>query len=155
MNSKFVKVGISAFVYNPLKQAVLLIAREKNPHAGMWCLPGGSLEFCEKLPEAMAREVHEETGYRVKPMLSSHDFVTTELIMPEEHQHYLIVTGMFQPVSQTPDVTEESLTIPRKWVSLSPSSDVDYAFDFLNKENSVPNLVRILKQLHTTINLQK
>jgi 8-oxo-dGTP diphosphatase len=34
-------------------------------HHGRWTLPGGGLEFGEKLEEAMIREVFEETGLHV------------------------------------------------------------------------------------------
>lgn len=43
----------------------LLVRRATNPQKGRWTLPGGKVEFEESLPEAVAREVLEETGVRV------------------------------------------------------------------------------------------
>jgi len=37
------------------------------PHAGMWTLPGGGLEFGEHPEAGMVREVEEETGLIVQP----------------------------------------------------------------------------------------
>jgi 8-oxo-dGTP diphosphatase len=41
---------------------VLLIRRGRAPHKGMWSIPGGKVEFGERLEEAGLREVLEETG---------------------------------------------------------------------------------------------
>jgi len=44
---------------------VLLVKRGKSPNKGMWCVPGGSIEWGETLAEAAKREVAEETGLEV------------------------------------------------------------------------------------------
>ena len=48
--------------------AILLVQRGGTPLKGYWSLPGGLVETGETLEEAVAREVLEETGLRVKPV---------------------------------------------------------------------------------------
>lgn len=42
--------------------AVLLVRRRNPPNAGKWALPGGRVEFGERLEAAVIREIGEETG---------------------------------------------------------------------------------------------
>ncbi|HEY0718757.1 MAG TPA: NUDIX domain-containing protein [Streptosporangiaceae bacterium] len=46
---------------------LLLIQRGHDPEAGRWSLPGGRVERGESDPEALAREMLEETGLTVNP----------------------------------------------------------------------------------------
>jgi ADP-ribose pyrophosphatase YjhB (NUDIX family) len=47
---------------------ILLIERRRPPAAGFFTFPGGMVETGETLPEAVIREVREETGYDVEPV---------------------------------------------------------------------------------------
>lgn len=55
----FPKLGVSACVWRNGK--VLLVQRAKPP-LGLWAFPGGHVEPGERLEEAAARELMEETG---------------------------------------------------------------------------------------------
>lgn len=55
------RVGANAVVFNEASK-VLLTRRADN---GMWCLPGGHVDFGETLAEAAVRETLEETGLHV------------------------------------------------------------------------------------------
>ena len=71
---------------------MLLVERGRDPLKGYWSLPGGLVETGERLEEAVAREVLEETGLRVKP---SGIFEVFERIMRDEsgraEYHYVLV----------------------------------------------------------------
>jgi 8-oxo-dGTP diphosphatase len=74
------------------RDRVLLVERGRDPLKGYWSLPGGLVETGERLEEAVAREVLEETGLRVKP---AGIFEVFERIMRDEsgrtEYHYVLV----------------------------------------------------------------
>jgi ADP-ribose pyrophosphatase YjhB (NUDIX family) len=65
---------------------VLLVKRARPPLAGRWSLPGGSVEPGERLADAVAREVLEETGLTVEvgPLVE-----VVEILEPP--YHYVIL----------------------------------------------------------------
>ena len=71
-------VGTSAAIFDSQRSRLLLQRRSDNKR---WCVPGGSMESGESLPEACAREVLEETGLQV---------VVRRLISVFSDPHWLI-----------------------------------------------------------------
>ena len=45
---------------------ILLIKRKNDPYKGNWALPGGFVEYQEKVEDSVIREVFEETGLKTK-----------------------------------------------------------------------------------------
>jgi ADP-ribose pyrophosphatase YjhB (NUDIX family) len=54
-------VGVLAVALDEQQERVLI----RRAETGSWGLPGGMVEYGERLEEALARELREETGYRV------------------------------------------------------------------------------------------
>lgn len=48
---------------------MVLIERGREPLKGYWSIPGGAVEAGETLNQAIRREVLEETGLRVEPLM--------------------------------------------------------------------------------------
>ncbi|MEM4202304.1 MAG: NUDIX domain-containing protein, partial [Candidatus Hadarchaeum sp.] len=49
-----------------LRGGVVLVKRKNEPYQHRWALPGGFVEYGEKVEDAAVREALEETGLRVK-----------------------------------------------------------------------------------------
>jgi len=48
------------------EQKILLVKRRNEPFKGQWALPGGYVEYGEKVENAIVREITEETSLKVK-----------------------------------------------------------------------------------------
>jgi 8-oxo-dGTP diphosphatase len=59
-------LGVSVLVRQGNR--VLLVKRGRAPRAGDWALPGGKVNFGERLDAAARREVLEETGIAVETL---------------------------------------------------------------------------------------
>ena len=47
-------------------EGILLIKRKNEPYKDKWALPGGFVEYGEKVEDSVIREVFEETGLKTK-----------------------------------------------------------------------------------------
>ncbi len=67
MSKNKIKLGVSGILVNPCGR-ILLGKRNKRDSAfpGLYCTPGGGVEFGETLHEALIREFEEETGLTIR-----------------------------------------------------------------------------------------
>lgn len=102
-------VGIGVAVLRP--GAALLVRRGRPPNVGAWSLPGGGQELGETTEAAARRELLEETGLEVGPMLLA---ATVDSIHRDPdgriRYHYTIIDYAARYVSGTAmpggDITE-------------------------------------------------
>ena len=66
--NNIVKVGASGICHDKKENKILLGLRSKTDTSlpGMWCSPGGQVEFGETIDECIVREFKEETGLEVE-----------------------------------------------------------------------------------------
>lgn len=64
MNYKYPRITTDGAIIKDNK--ILLIKRKNNPYKGKWALPGGFVEYKERVEDAVVREVFEETGLKTK-----------------------------------------------------------------------------------------
>jgi len=83
----FIGVGVGAIIVN--REGKLFLA-QRGPQAknerGLWEFPGGSVEFGERLTDALKREMREEYGVEIeiRDLLNVADH-----ILPDEGQHWV------------------------------------------------------------------
>ncbi|MGB3407859.1 MAG: NUDIX hydrolase [Jannaschia sp.] len=79
--------------------AVLMVARGKEPNRGLWGFPGGHVELGETGLEAAARELQEETGVRAMPRRYLGNIDLIERTEDAIAFHYLLVAVLCDYVS--------------------------------------------------------
>ncbi len=95
----YIGVGVGAIIVND--RGELFLARRgplaKNER-GLWEFPGGSVEFGERLADALRREIREEYGMEIEvgPLLDVVDH-----ILAEEGQHWVSPTYICKPAGGT------------------------------------------------------
>ena len=113
---------------------VLLVRRSTPPEAGRWSFPGGRVEPGERMADAAAREVREETGLDVKidrPL----DWV--ERIGPD---HHFVIVDFAATVPERQEPTPGDDAADARWVHLDEISTlalVDGLLDFLRANRVV------------------
>ena len=64
MKNRLPKLTVDGVILKEKK--ILLIKRKNEPFKGKWALPGGFVEYGERVEESVIREVYEETGLKTK-----------------------------------------------------------------------------------------
>jgi ADP-ribose pyrophosphatase len=95
---------------------VLLVLRRRPPEADCWSLPGGRVEFMERVEDALKRELKEELGIDVA--IDSLLCVTDQII-PSESIHWLAPAYRVRTLSGEPRNLEPGKTAAVEWFSLS------------------------------------
>lgn len=100
----FIGVGVGAIIVD---EAGRVFLARRGPKAknerGLWEFPGGSVEFGERLADALRREIREEYGIDIEvgALLDVADH-----ILPDEGQHWVSPTYLCRIVSGTPSIRE-------------------------------------------------
>lgn len=100
----YIGVGVGALIVDDQGQLFLSRRRLKAKNErGLWEFPGGSVEFGEKLANALQREMFEEYGFEIHvgELLDVVDH-----LLPEEGQHWVSPTFICTITSGEPRILE-------------------------------------------------
>ncbi|MDR0978516.1 MAG: NUDIX domain-containing protein, partial [Lachnospiraceae bacterium] len=93
----------------------LLQQRNKEPEKEYWSIPGGKVEFFEKIEDALKREIKEETGVDIEIVrllgICNH-------IVDNEKIHYISPSYLCKIKSGEPKIMEPQKHIDMKWFPL-------------------------------------
>lgn len=83
----YIGVGSGAFMFNE-EGKLFLMQRNKNCRnkAGFWSIPGGGVDYGEKVEDAIVREMKEELNIDIEVQKL---LVVANDIIPEENQHWV------------------------------------------------------------------
>jgi ADP-ribose pyrophosphatase YjhB (NUDIX family) len=121
---------VNAFIHDP-DGMVLLTRRSDN---GLWCLPGGHVEWGETLAQAARREVEEETGLRVEAGPLVGVYADPDLDRSADGSYPVAVALFLCRGSGEPRVTEETTeagyfepaALPRLWAPHRPRVEAGF-----------------------------
>jgi len=133
---KAVVPGVSAIIVDNVRkiEKIVMVQREHEPWKGKWVIPGGRIEFGEKIYTALKREVYEETNLRIR--ILSH-VCTFDLIIYNNKQpvyHFIIINYLAYPVGGK--LKAGSDASDAKWMSIKEIKDL------INK-NMAPKILKI------------
>ncbi len=110
-------VGVGAFILND-RNELLLLFRKKAPEKGTWMIPGGAVEFGEKLEDTVKREAREEIGVEVGVV--RHVQTGTHIIMEDGHRtHWIAPVFLCRVVSGKPKLLEPEKHAEMRWFPLN------------------------------------
>ena len=115
----YVGLGVGAIVVREDKVLMLLRSKACRNNAGLWTIPGGMVEPFETLEQAMAREVAEETGLKIR----SYDFLAvSDRIFDDQHW----VSILYNCIAEgEPDNIEPEKHLRIRWHDLcSPPENI-------------------------------
>jgi 8-oxo-dGTP diphosphatase len=116
------RVGVGAVILHEDK--VLLVRRGKSPSFGKWTLPGGLVELGETTSEAIAREIVEECGIKIRVVDVAG--VITRVVRDDDDRiryHYVLVDYLAYPDSM--DVVAGSDAAEAQWFAIEGVGELD------------------------------
>ena len=102
-------VGVGAVIIH--NDRVLLVKRGQPPFHGMWCIPGGKINYGETLQQAAEREILEETGVVIRAGEPVYTFDVIDTGNIEQPCHYVVVDLAAEYVSGEPTARDDATDV--------------------------------------------
>lgn len=114
--------GITVILHSPERKVLIGRRGPQAKYGGLWCLPGGYIEFEESFIATVHRELREETGLKIN--IEGVINVVSNLL--DDHHHTLVIV-MLGTVREGMPVAGDDLDQLR-WVSQREHEGTSYAF---------------------------
>jgi|SRR3989344_1020211 len=106
------KVGVGVIIRKGNK---VLFGQRLNAHGHeSWSIPGGHLEYGERIEDCAERETKEETGLKIKIVKIG---PITNDIFKKEDKHYVTIFVIYDWISGEPQLNEPDRMHRWQWVS--------------------------------------
>jgi 8-oxo-dGTP diphosphatase len=97
-------IGCEVVITNSVGSILLGLRGPQRYGAGTWALPGGHLEYGERLVDCACREMHEELGLVLKPS----DLELVAVADDTGDKHYVHVTfRLITPIDTLPPILQD------------------------------------------------
>ncbi|HEY8999281.1 MAG TPA: NUDIX domain-containing protein [Candidatus Saccharimonadales bacterium] len=128
-----------------VRDGKILLGKRKNCYgAGSWGLPGGHLEFNERLVDCICREIKEELGATVKPVQLKLVGISEGVHAPDGHHHVHATFELKAPEDFEPKLMEPERCEEWRWFSLN---DLPLDNFFIAHRGAIENY--LAKRLYT------
>jgi 8-oxo-dGTP diphosphatase len=102
MSDTLPRIG-SALLVQDEADRILLGRRNKDPQRGSWVIPGGKINAFERIAEAAARELLEETGLKVEV---GSQFRAYEIVNPPS-EHRIVIYSWARVAEGVPKASDD------------------------------------------------
>lgn len=109
---------VGCFIFNTQGE-ILLVKSPKWGEANIWCVPGGKVDWREKISEAAVRETKEEVGLDVKFL---EIFAVYDAIFPKffyKKKHFIFFECELKTLKKQPIRIDGREIVGTSWFSLS------------------------------------
>lgn len=111
----YIGVGCGALIVNDKNETLLIKRTSKSQNeAGFWSKPGGTVEFNEKVEDAIIREIKEELGIDIK-LIRPLGF--TNHILNSDNQHWVAIHYLAKIINGELEIMEPDKIEEIKWFS--------------------------------------
>jgi mutator protein MutT len=143
----YIGVGVGGVAVD-VQGRVFLAKRGPNAvnECGLWEFPGGTLEYGERLKDALVREFQEEYGVVIEV---GELLTVVDHLLEAEHQHWVAPAYLCHIVEGTPHILEPEQCTEIGWFSLDdiPSDD---QLTLVTRENAAAYKAYVTRQPSNT-----
>jgi 8-oxo-dGTP diphosphatase len=108
---------------------ILLVKRRRPPEAGFWNLPGGKVDFLERVEDAVCREILEETSLEVRLVRT----LQLTQMLGQDGQHWVSPVWPAEVVAGAARNVEAEKTEAVDWFFLERPPDGQAAREAISK----------------------